>query len=57
VQPRDVHEGTLLSQLAPSPLAAQLAICLGYAHSRIAGATLVGLAFILQSQAMTTVIA
>lgn len=30
-----------LSQLAPGPLAAQLAICLGYVHSRIAGACVV----------------
>jgi chromate transporter len=29
-----------LSQLAPGPLAAQLAICLGYVHSRVRGATL-----------------
>jgi chromate transporter len=50
-------KGLALSQLAPGPLAAQLAICLGYAHSRIAGATLVGLAFVLPSYAMTVVIA
>jgi len=42
-----------LSQLAPGPLAAQLAICLGYVHSRVAGATLVSLAFILPSFIMT----
>src|SRR5262245_64014089 len=36
-----------LAQLAPGPLAAQLAICLGYVHSRVAGETLVALAFIL----------
>ena len=42
-----------LSQLAPGPLAAQLAICLGYAHSRVRGATLVALAFILPSFLMT----
>src|SRR6478736_9541413 len=42
-----------LSQLAPGPLAAQLAICLGYVHSRVAGATLIGLAFILPSFLMT----
>ena len=46
-------KGLALSQLAPGPLAAQLAICLGYAHSRITGATLVGLAFILPSYLMT----
>src|SRR6266480_1234135 len=42
-----------LSQLAPGPLAAQLAICLGYVHSRVRGATLVALAFILPSFLMT----
>jgi chromate transporter len=45
-----------LAQLAPGPLAAQLAICLGYIHSRIQGATLVALAFILPSFVMTVVI-
>ena len=42
-----------LAQLAPGPLAAQLAMCLGYVQARIRGATLVGLAFILPSYAMT----
>jgi chromate transporter len=45
-----------LAQLAPGPLAAQLAICLGYVHSRVAGATLVALAFILPSFVMTVAI-
>ncbi len=45
-----------LSQLAPGPLAAQLAICLGYIHSRIRGATLVSVAFILPSYVMTVAI-
>jgi len=45
-----------LSQLAPGPLAAQLAICLGYVHSRLLGATLVALAFILPSFVMTLAI-
>ncbi|MGH7309234.1 MAG: chromate transporter [Candidatus Rokuibacteriota bacterium] len=45
-----------LSQLAPGPLAAQLAICLGYVHSRVTGATLVALVFILPSFVMTLVI-
>jgi chromate transporter len=45
-----------LSQLAPGPLAAQLAICLGYIHSRIQGATLVALAFVLPSFVMTVAI-
>lgn len=45
----DYKEGLALSQLAPGPLAAQLAIYLGYVHYRILGATLVGLAFVLPS--------
>ena len=51
---REVYLKSLaLSQLAPGPLAAQLAICLGYVHSRVRGATLVALAFILPSFVMT----
>jgi chromate transporter len=42
-----------LAQLAPGPLAAQLAICLGYVHSRVAGATLVSLVFVSPSFIMT----
>lgn len=45
----DYKEGLALSQLMPGPLAAQLAIYLGYVHYRLAGATLVGLAFCLPS--------
>lgn len=42
-------EGLTLAQLMPGPLAAQLAIYLGYVHYRIVGATLVGAAFVLPS--------
>lgn len=45
----DYKEGLALAQLAPGPLAAQLAIYLGYVHYRIIGATLTGLAFVLPS--------
>src|SRR3989440_4025359 len=45
----DYKEGLALAQLAPGPLAAQLAIYLGYVHYRFLGATLVGLAFVLPS--------
>ncbi len=45
----DYKEGLALAQLAPGPLAAQLAIYLGYVHYRIVGATLVGFAFVLPS--------
>lgn len=45
----EYREGMALAQLAPGPLAAQLAIYLGYVHYRVLGATLVGLAFVLPS--------
>src|SRR3954466_13246108 len=45
----DYKEGLTLSQLMPGPLAAQLAIYLGYVHYGITGATLVGVAFVLPS--------
>ena len=45
----DYKEGLALAQIAPGPLAAQLAIYLGYVHFRILGATAVGLAFVLPS--------
>src|SRR2546427_9947837 len=48
----DYKEGLTLAQLMPGPLAAQLAIYLGYVHYGITGATLVGVAFVLPSFAM-----
>lgn len=45
----DYKEGLALAQLAPGPLAAQLAIYIGYVHYRVLGATLAGLAFVLPS--------
>jgi chromate transporter len=48
----DYKEGLTLSQLMPGPLAAQLAIYLGYVHYGISGATLAGVAFVLPSFAM-----
>lgn len=45
----DYREGLALSQMAPGPLAAQLAIYLGYVHYRVLGATLVGIAFVIPS--------
>jgi chromate transporter len=45
----DYMEGLALSQLAPGPLAAQLAIYLGFVHYRVTGATLAGIAFVLPS--------
>jgi chromate transporter len=45
----DYRDGLALSQLAPGPLAAQLAIYLGFVHYGVLGATLVGIAFVLPS--------
>jgi chromate transporter len=45
----DYKEGLTLAQLMPGPLAAQLAMYLGYVHYRRRGATLVGIAFVLPS--------
>lgn len=49
ISKEDYVEGLALSQLAPGPLAAQLAIYLGYVRAGIPGATLVGVAFVLPS--------
>ncbi len=49
ISEEDYKEGLALSQLAPGPLAAQLAIYLGYVNYRILGATVVGLAFVIPS--------
>jgi chromate transporter len=45
----DYRDGLALSQLAPGPLAAQLAIYIGFVHYRITGATAAGIAFVLPS--------
>jgi chromate transporter len=49
IRKEDYVEGLALAQLAPGPLAAQLAIYLGYIHAGIFGATAVGVAFVLPS--------
>ena len=46
---QDYSEGLALAQLAPGPLAAQLAIYLGWVRGGLLGATLVGWAFVLPS--------
>lgn len=52
----EYKEGMALAQLMPGPLAAQLAIYLGYVHYSIVGATLVGIAFVLPSFLMVVAI-
>ncbi len=52
----DYKEGLTLAQLMPGPLAAQLAIYLGYVHFGNLGATLAGIAFVLPSFLMVVVL-
>jgi chromate transporter len=56
VSSEDYVEGLALAQLAPGPLAAQLAIYLGYVRAGVLGATLVGIAFVLPSFLMVLVL-
>lgn len=49
---QDYAEGLALAQLAPGPLAAQLAMYLGWVRAGVPGATLVSAAFILPSLLM-----
>src|SRR5213593_4927738 len=53
---QDYVEGLALAQLAPGPLAAQLAIYLGWVRGGVTGATLVGIAFVLPSFVMVLAI-
>src|SRR5438309_4491558 len=52
VSKEDYLEGLAFSQLSPGPLAAQLAMYLGWLRRGSLGATLVGIAFILPSFVM-----
>lgn len=52
ISKEDYLQGLALAQLAPGPLAAQLAMYLGWVRARVLGATLVAVAFILPSFVM-----
>src|SRR5262245_15552428 len=54
---QEYRDGLALAQLAPGPLAAQLAMYLGWARGGALGAALVGLAFVLPSFAMVVALA
>lgn len=56
ISKQDYVEGLALAQLAPGPLAAQLAIYLGWIRAGSLGATLVSAAFILPSFLMVLVL-
>jgi chromate transporter len=57
ISPEEYTEGFALSQLAPGPLATQLAIYLGWARGGVPWATYVGIAFILPSLLMVLILA
>lgn len=57
VSKEDYLEGLAFSQLSPGPLAAQLAMYLGWLRAGSIGSTLVGIAFILPSFLMVLVLA
>jgi chromate transporter len=48
----EYREGLALAQMAPGPLAAQLAMYIGYIHGGVLGAAAVGIAFVLPSLVM-----
>jgi chromate transporter len=56
ISEEDYREGLALAQLAPGPLAAQLAIYIGYVHYHILGATIAGIAFVIPSFLMVLVL-
>ncbi len=56
ISPADYREGLALAQLSPGPLAAQLAMYLGWVHAGRLGASLVAVAFIAPSFAMVVVL-
>jgi chromate transporter len=56
ISPEDYLNGLAFSQLAPGPLAAQLAMYLGFVRAGFVGATIVAAAFILPSFIMVVAI-
>ncbi len=57
ISKEDYVEGLALAQLAPGPLAAQLAIYLGWVRGGVLGATWIGFAFVLPSFIMVLALA
>ena len=56
ISEEEYKQGLALAQLAPGPLAAQLAIYLGFVHHKILGASLAGIAFIIPSFVMVVLL-
>lgn len=56
ISEEEYKEGLALSQLAPGPLASQLAIYIGYVHYGVLASALVGLAFVIPSFIMVVLL-
>src|SRR5947199_85569 len=56
ISAQEYKEGLAFAQLAPGPLAAQLAIYLGWVRGQVLGATVVGIAFVAPSFLMVLVL-
>jgi chromate transporter len=56
ISEEEYKQGLALAQLAPGPLAAQLGIYIGFIDYQVLGATLTGLAFVLPSFIMVTIL-
>jgi chromate transporter len=56
ISEEEYRQGLALAQLAPGPLAAQLAIYLGFVHYCVLGATLAGVAFVFPSFIMVVLL-
>lgn len=56
ISEEEYKQGLALAQLAPGPLAAQLAIYIGFVHKRLPGATLAGIAFVVPSFIMVVLL-
>src|SRR2546425_12812659 len=56
ISAQEYKEGLAFAQLAPGPLAAQLAIYLGWVRGRVLGATLAGIAVVAPSFLMVLVL-
>ncbi len=57
ISKQDYLEGLALSQLSPGPLAAQLAMYIGWVQAGVLGASVVGIGFVLPSFAMVVILA
>ena len=56
IEDAEFKEGLALAQLAPGPLAAQLAMYIGWLRARALGATVVGIAFVAPSFLMVLIL-